>query len=92
MPKKYMWNLGEVEAEQLTSDNVAEVAYWCNGHTVEEIDALDDSKTFAALNVFTLNGPKRAQEGDYIVKFPAGNFLVVPSHKFLAKYTLRYDD
>jgi hypothetical protein len=89
MPQQYSWNMGEVEAEQLTSSNVDAVAAWCGGRKVEEFDALDSQKVFVALNVMTLDGPRRAQQNDYIVKFPAGNFKVVPQHLFTSKYTAR---
>lgn len=76
-----------VEAEQLTPGSADYVAAWCGGRKVEEIDALDESKTYVGLNVRTLDGPKRAQENDYIVKFPAGNFQVMPGWKFVTEYT-----
>lgn len=87
MPQLYASADDVVEAEQLTPGSANYVAAWCGGRKVEEIDALDDEKRYVGLNVLTLDGPKRAQENDYIIKFPAGNFQVMPSHKFHAKYS-----
>jgi hypothetical protein len=57
-----------VEAVKLTSENVKQVADWCNGTEVKEIDALDSSKTYVGINFLSWEGLARASEGDYIVK------------------------
>ncbi len=65
----------EVEAVQLTAENIAEVAEWCQGKPVVEKDAFDSSKVYAALNVPSWV-TTRASEGDYIIKDGLGTFHV----------------
>ena len=65
----------EVEAIQLTKENIQEVAEWCVGQEVKEIDSLDNSKTYVGLNFISWDGMARASEGDYIIKDPLGNFI-----------------
>lgn len=75
-----------VEANELTHENVEAVALWCGGVSVVEHDALDHNLTFFGINVPTSNGIKRAQEGDYIVRQLIGDFIVVKSYEFSKKY------
>lgn len=63
-----------VHAVQLTKDNVHEVAEWCTGQEVVEIDALDNTKTYVGLNFIGWAGMERASEGDYIIKDNLGDF------------------
>lgn len=64
----------EFEAVQLTKENVHEVAHWCVGQEVEEIDALEPDKRYVGLNFLSWNGMHRASEGDYIIKDALGDF------------------
>lgn len=66
----------EVQAIQLTHENVQDVADWCNGLEVRELDALDPTKEFVGINVPTFEGRVRASEGDYIVKDSKGGITV----------------
>lgn len=75
-----------VEANQLTHDNVEAVALWCGGVSVVEHDAIDNNVTFAGINVPTPHGMQRAQEGDYIVRQLIGDFIVVKAYDFAKKY------
>lgn len=72
----------EVQAVQLRKDNVQEVADWCTGQEVKEIDALDSSKTYVGLNFISWDGMARASEGDYIILDPMGNFISRWGHAF----------
>lgn len=72
----------EVEAVQLTKENVKEVADWCTGQEVTEIDSLDNTKSYVALNFISWDGMARASEGDYIILDPMGNFLSRWGHAF----------
>lgn len=71
-PQRYFNDeLGEVvEAMQLTSDNVEEVANWTKGQLVAEIDPVS-GKIYAGLNVREYDSPEasvnRVSEGDYVV-------------------------
>lgn len=79
-------DLYDVEVNQVTRENVEAVTAWCEGVSVVEHDALDYAVTFAAINVPTLHGMQRAQEGDYIVRQLSGSFVVVKSYEFARKY------
>lgn len=70
-----------VQAMQLTPDTVTIVSMWSNGMPVMEHDALDHSRTFVGLNVPTNSDPKRASEGDYVVKLADGSFSVRKSYE-----------
>lgn len=71
-----------VEANLLTADNALAVSIWCNGGLVTEHDALQHDVTFQAINVRTPHGVKRAQEGDWIVLLPTGDFYPVKAEAF----------
>jgi hypothetical protein len=66
--RRYAGNeIYEVEAVQLSKENVDRVSEWCQGHRVLEHDALDHDKTFVGINFPTATGMRRASEGDYIL-------------------------
>lgn len=75
-----------VEAEQVSPSTADAIAAWTGGIKIEEIDAVDSEKKFVAVNFPTLQGNKRASEGDYVVKGTAGNFKVMGKHQFQATY------
>lgn len=72
----------EFEANLLTASNAEALAVWCGGVLVTEHDALQHDVTYSAINVPTITGKKRAQEGDWIIKRPAGDFYPVKGHRF----------
>lgn len=63
-----------IDARQLTSENAHFLTAWCAGVFVTEHDALQHDVTYAAINVPTAEGMKRAQEGDWIVRYIVGYF------------------
>lgn len=71
-----------VEVNRLTPDNAVAVAAWCGGVPVTEHDALQHDITFAAVNVPTNKGMKRAQEGDWVIRYQYGNFDTFTSIEF----------
>ena len=77
-----------VTAIQVTPESVHRAAVWSGSVEVEEIDPFDKSIKFCALNVPTLDGVKRAQEGDYVVQDNEGRFDVIKKAEFEAKYHL----
>lgn len=93
---KYRTTFGEivtgVEAIQLSSDNVVDVALWCRGVQVVEHDALEPDNTYAGINVPTIHGMRRASAGDYIIKHPTrdlgqvGHFYVNKPRDFESMY------
>lgn len=88
MPKLYRLIAHTVEAIQLTAESVERAAMWCGGMVIDEYDAIDSTKKFSGMNIPTLNGVKRASEGDYIVKGPKGIFTVSPANVFESEYEL----
>lgn len=77
-----------VEAEQLCPENADRLAMWCGGALVEEYDPFDKTKKFVAMNVPTINGMRRASEGDYIVKDGTGIISVRKKNVFESEYEL----
>lgn len=74
-----------VEAIRLNEDAVEMVAAWCRAEVVEEIDPEHPEETQYGLNVPTLNGPKRASLGMYVVKY-ANQFFVSHNRPFEMMY------
>lgn len=72
----------KLQANRLTATNSVAVSLWCGGVLVKEHDALQHEVTFEAINVPTGLGIKRAQEGDWILQRPTGDFVVVKPDKF----------
>jgi hypothetical protein len=75
-----------VQAVSITKDNVEEVAIWCGGEPVTEIDALHKTVTYVGINVPTVNGVERASETDFIFKNPRGEICVERYSRFLHEY------
>lgn len=76
----------DVDALQVTPDSVDRAVAWSGGRKVTEIDPHDSSVKFVALNIPTLEGIKRAQENDFIVKWPDGHLEVQSAGEFLSKF------
>jgi hypothetical protein len=74
-----------VEAVQLSPDNIDEVADWCNGVVIKEQDAVDRDKFYVALNIPTLDGNRRASQGQYVVR-GNGGFKVMGQTMFESMY------
>jgi hypothetical protein len=85
MPQTYELISHTVQALQLTKDRIDDAEMWTSGLKAMEIDALDDKVVFVGLTVPTLDGAKRASEGDWIIK-RNGSFDVVKDHKFRQDY------
>ncbi len=61
-------------ARMITAENIREVAGWCGGRIVTEIDPFDDAATNLAFNVKTIKEIERAHIGDTIIKNHNGTF------------------
>ena len=85
---KYRKKPVEVEAIQLMSDNAEEVAVWCGGVVIEEIDPVDSDKKWVGINIPTLEGVMRASEDDYIIKGTKGEFYPCKPAIFVDIYDL----
>lgn len=75
-----------VEAEQVTDENAAQIAYWRGGVIVEEIDPQDSSKKHLGVNIPTLNGNARASTGDFVVRRMNGVVEVMKALEFHSMY------
>lgn len=75
-----------IEAQQLSKDNVDELAQWCDGRVISEIDAQDENIRFVGINIQTLEGVMRASEGDWIIKGTVGEFYPCKPGVFQNKY------
>ena len=74
----------DVEAEQLTDENVEELAQWCNGVIVVEHDPHNHT-TSKAINYPTLYGNRRVSVGQYLVKDQDG-FSTIGAKTFDRKF------
>jgi len=75
-----------VQAMLLTPELITVASVWASAIVVEEIDALDDSKRYPALNLRTRNGVRRAAPGVYIVKHSDGDFDLMTPGAFKHRY------
>lgn len=73
-----------IEAAQLTADNAPEIATWCGGFVVEEIDPMDGER-YPALNIRTPHGNKRLSQGHYVMHFD-NLFYVIQAGLFESMY------
>lgn len=64
-----------IHAVQLTQNNGREIAEWCGGKLVEEIDPFTKQVT-PGINVPTKNGNIRASLDDYVLRTVDGSFEV----------------
>jgi hypothetical protein len=73
MPK-YRKKPVEVEAYLLKKTNADELAKWCGGLVIEEVNPADHLDIYVGVNIPTLEGTMRASEGDYIIRGVRGEF------------------
>lgn len=74
-----------VEAVQLTSNNIQEIADWTGGRIVEEEDKINN-RMYDGLNVPTPIGNRRLSLGMYAVKFQ-GQFFLALRREFEGQYS-----
>ena len=74
------------EAVQVSEDAVDYITEKFWSVPILEIDPEDSSKTFFGMNVMTSAGAKRANEGDWIVKYSGGTVVVVTPEVFTMEY------
>lgn len=87
MSAKYRKKPVEIEAMQVTRENVEGVAAWCGGRVVTEVKPGDPTDVYVALDIPTLEGIMRAETfhssawdgkryagGDYIIRGVQGEF------------------
>lgn len=66
----------KLEGRQLFKSTADDIAQWCGGLLVTEIDPQDPGNTFVGINVPTQLGVERASQSDWVVKLKGGNFTV----------------
>ncbi len=83
--KKYRRKPVIIEAVQLTSDNIFEVIEWINKNS-----GLDKCAelTLSGISIKTLEGTRRANLGDYIIKSVKGEFYPEKPDIFEETYEL----
>lgn len=91
-PKTYRKKPVIVEAVRLTAENVYDVAAWCGGRAVEETSPRDHSDVYTGLDIPTLEGRMRANEGDYIIRGVKGEFYPIKEAIFREAYEPVEDD
>jgi hypothetical protein len=77
-----------VEALQLTQKTAQEIADWCGGVVIEEIDPTDSTKRYVGVNIPTMMGVIRAQEGMFVLRNNRNEFKIMPEREFAGKYEL----
>lgn len=85
--KKSLPNL-KVEAAQVTADNAEEIAAWCGGFTVEEIDPFDSEARQPGINVPCEYGNERASVGHFVFKASNGDFRIRKPGEFKSLWEL----
>lgn len=89
----------EIEAMQVTRENVDTVAAWCGGRVYREEKASDPPDVYVALDIPTLEGVMRAETfhpstwdgrryagGDFIIRGVKGEFYPCKPDIFAATY------
>ncbi len=87
MMKNYRKKPVEIQAWQLTRDNVYEVAKWCGGRVVQQAKPGDPTDVYIGLDIPTLEGVMRAETfateewdghkyngGDFVIRGVDGEF------------------
>lgn len=97
--KTYRKKPVEIQAWQLTRENVAEVAKWCGGRVVEIAKPGDPTDVYIGLDIPTLEGVMRAETfhrstwdgskyngGDFVIKGVQGEFYSCRTDIFQETY------
>ena len=74
-----------VDAVRLNEDNVEQVAFWCRGETVEEIDPEHPDELQLGINVSTVAGTLRASLNMYVINYGT-KFFVSHNRPFEMKF------
>lgn len=71
----------EIEAEEVTEDNVEKLAQWCNG-----VVNNNDLTAEKSISIYTLEGIMSARVGDYLIKGVNGEFYPCKPDIFAKTY------
>lgn len=84
---KFRRKYNQVEGVRVTSDNVKDVAKWCGGDVVGQIQKDRYIKSHdVLLKVPTLSEPLEVYEGEWLLKNEEGKFLVMDNRDFIIEY------
>lgn len=79
---RYRSKVVEIEARQLTPDNIKELEIWCKG----SIKGIMLPREQQVIEIQTLEGEMRADMGDYIIQGLKGEFYPCKPDIFAMKY------
>lgn len=80
--KKYRNIPVEIEAMQLTRDNMADVAEWCGGKATESLASAPGRGLAEKVYILAQNEMMQADYGDYIIKDTQGEFYPCEPNTF----------
>ena len=93
MIKKYVKKPVEIEAMQLTKENIVEVFNFLDGANYKETKSVEELEDFSQMmlkqgyiEIETLEGIMKANFGDYIIKGVKGEFYPCKPDIFQATY------
>lgn len=87
---KYLRKSIEIDAVQVTSENIAEVAEWCNGQVIDQ-DGQTDSHIKVDVHRPLSLRQTQAFVGDWILGSPKG-FKVYTDNAFRSNFVLKPDE
>ena len=93
MIKKYIKKPVQIEAMQLTKENIVEVFNFLDGANYKETKSVEELEDFSQMmlkqgyiEIETLEGIMKANFGDYIIKGIKGEFYPCKPDIFIATY------
>lgn len=86
--QKFQHRIDEIEAVQITEDNIEELAVWCNGEVLNAFKAVDPSNGKHVLSVWTSRGTVELSIGHWLIKNSAGRFEGMTDENFQQKYVV----
>jgi hypothetical protein len=85
--KRYIRKPEPIFAVKLTRENYLEVSLWSGSEVIEEGKASDPTDVYIALKIpTTVTNAKKANIGDYILKYASGKFGVLDAQYFEHTY------
>jgi hypothetical protein len=87
--QKFQHRVEEIEAVQITLDNIEELAVWCNGEVFRySPDLGSGSTTSVTLSVHTRVGHVALETGYWLIKNSTGRFEGMTDANFQRKYVV----
>lgn len=86
--QKYQHRVDEIEAVQITAENIQELAIWCNGEVIHDFKATDPSDGRHLLSVRTRQGEVELGINHWLIKNSTGRFEGMTDANFQQKYVV----